>query len=209
MQHLSPTDLARLVDESATRQESEHLRACSACHGELLALREQKFQLAILPDPPAPEGSWERLEARMQAEGVLRTAAMRRGAPEAFLLAAAAIALFLLGMATGHAFFDSPQVIASLETTEPGTVAEAAEAVRAAEAEYLRALTRYAELSDIGDDPDPLTRLAALEGIVLTTRAALRTAPADPVINTYHLTAIGQRDALMRRISTAEADEWF
>ena len=57
---------------------------------------------------------------------------------------------------------------------------------------------------------DPLNQLAALEGIVLTTRAALEEAPADPVINGYHLSALGQRDAILRQID-ARADEepWF
>jgi hypothetical protein len=59
-----------------------------------------------------------------------------------------------------------------------------------------------------------VSRLAALEGIVLTTRSALREAPADPVINSYHLTALGQRDELLRQIEesgteTETGDEWF
>ena len=51
--------------------------------------------------------------------------------------------------------------------------------------------------------------IAALEGIMLTTEAALREAPADPIINNYHLTALGQRDALVRELQLAENQEWF
>jgi hypothetical protein len=60
-----------------------------------------------------------------------------------------------------------------------------------------------------------VSRLAALEGIVLTTRAALDDAPADPVINGYHLTALEQRDAILRQIQEVpeESDdneqEWY
>ena len=63
--------------------------------------------------------------------------------------------------------------------------------------------------------PDPVNRLAALEGIVLTTRAALNEAPADPVINGYHLTALEQRDAILRQIQAQPApdedneQEWY
>ena len=65
----------------------------------------------------------------------------------------------------------------------------------------------------LDDGLDPLNRLAVLEGIVLTTGAALREAPADPVINNYHLTALGQREALIRQIERMDRvrsdDEWF
>jgi hypothetical protein len=54
-----------------------------------------------------------------------------------------------------------------------------------------------------------LNRLAALEGIMLTAQAALREAPADPVINGYLLTAMGQRDAMLRQISRPSEQDWF
>jgi hypothetical protein len=83
-------------------------------------------------------------------------------------------------------------------------VVEAGAQLRAAELRYRMALSRYAELSGAGATTDPVNRLAALEGIVLTTRAALKDSPADPVINGYHLAALGQRDALLRQISAVE-----
>lgn len=73
------------------------------------------------------------------------------------------------------------------------------------EAAYLDALTRFAALDDEPAEGDALNRLAALEGIVLTTRAALEQAPADPVINGYHLAALSQRDALLRRLQPSRA----
>ncbi len=51
---------------------------------------------------------------------------------------------------------------------------------------------------------DPAARLAALDNIVLTTAEALKAAPADPVINGYYLTAVAQRDAVLRQISAGE-----
>ena len=100
--------------------------------------------------------------------------------------------------------------LASTDTRRaPGTADEALEQLRAAEASYLDALTRFAEFSGGTAAGDPAARLAALEGIVLTTRAALGQAPTDPVINGYHLTALAQRDATLRQISATNNDSWF
>jgi hypothetical protein len=64
-------------------------------------------------------------------------------------------------------------------------------------------------LTDSGDGIEPHNRLAALEGIVVTTRAALEAAPADPVINNYHLAAMGQREALLRQLETGPEKTWY
>jgi hypothetical protein len=88
------------------------------------------------------------------------------------------------------------------------TAQEAARRLRTAESEYLSALTRFTELSGRAAEDDPLARLAALESIVATTRAALGRAPADAVINGYHLTAVAQRDALLRQVS-ASGQTWY
>ena len=97
----------------------------------------------------------------------------------------------------------------SLAATQSArTPEEAAARLRTAESDYLTALTRYTELAGRADQGDPLARLAALESIVATTRAALGRAPADPVINGYHLTAVAQRDALLRQVS-ASGQTWY
>jgi hypothetical protein len=88
------------------------------------------------------------------------------------------------------------------------TPEEAMSRLRDAELAYLSALGRYADLSGRTAAPDPLARLAALESIVATTRAALGQAPADPVLNGYHLTAVAQRDAMLRQLD-ASADTWY
>ena len=97
----------------------------------------------------------------------------------------------------------------AVAVTQPArTPDEAAARLRTAESDYLAALARFAELSGRVDEGDPLARLAALESIVATTRAALGRAPADPVINGYHLTAVAQRDALLRQVS-ASGQTWY
>jgi hypothetical protein len=54
---------------------------------------------------------------------------------------------------------------------------------------------------------DPVARQAALESILLTTNAALREAPADPVINGYHLTALAERDAVLKAIAVQQSSD--
>jgi hypothetical protein len=91
----------------------------------------------------------------------------------------------------------------------PRTLDDAAALLRQSEELYLAALTRYAELATSADAGDPVSRLAALQSIVMTTQAALSQAPADPVINGYHLTALAQRDATLRQVATTSgAERW-
>ena len=46
------------------------------------------------------------------------------------------------------------------------------------------------------------SRLAALDQMITTTRAAMREAPYDPVINGYYITTVGQREATLRQLNT-------
>lgn len=102
------------------------------------------------------------------------------------------------------------RLASQLTPSAPRTPEEALEQLRLAESNYLDALTRFAELSGATAAGDPAARLAALEGIVLTSRAALGRAPTDPVINGYYLNAVAQRDATIRQISaTNSAESWF
>lgn len=89
------------------------------------------------------------------------------------------------------------------------TMDEAAEYLRGAEAAYLEALTRYAEMASQAQSGDPIARLAALQSIILTTQAALNETPTDPVINGYHLTALAQRDATLRQVAQASSEQWY
>lgn len=277
MQHLTPEEIARLVDEPAAPAEALHLASCLACRRELDAMRAQTRALGSLADPePRPE-AWQGLEARLRAEGLIRTAAPRR----AFALrmparVAASVALFLAGGGAGAALWErvsagrtetvervalqpvtpvvrvSPAdvVVAPPATGEaaapaavpapipapavarfasdggseggpggpapvrrpaqrsPAATAAAAELART-QREYLGALERYAELAAPGSGADDATRLRALNGLVATTQAALDLAPADPVINEYHLGAVEMRDALLRRIARQNESTWF
>jgi hypothetical protein len=82
----------------------------------------------------------------------------------------------------------------------PATVEEAIARLRAAELLYHRALLDYSALRNPLPPNDVVARLATLDAIVATTGAALERAPADFVINTYHLAALAERQTLLGQI---------
>jgi hypothetical protein len=219
MQHLNIEDLARLVDEEPSGGEAAHLASCRICAEELEEMREQTRCLAGLPDREAPPAQWAVLRSRLVAEGLVATPRFGGSARRGTLLrVAAALTLFVAGGLSAELIRGSAapagagsSVAGSSNPTAlvARTPAEAGDQLREAEQLYLAALTRYSELTDSGEPVDPLTRLAALEGIVLTAQAALREAPADPVINGYLLTAMGQREAMLRQISRTSDQNWF
>jgi hypothetical protein len=227
MSHLSIETLARLVDESAESHEAEHLEQCELCRTELEGLRADAAELARLPELEPPATQWLAIEQRLAAEGLLRKQprAWSRAWARPLLQMAAAIAVFLLGSYSAPLLARlSPSFTARSVAQQSGstrgvrnvanvssinTTQEAADAVRQTEQAYLNALTHYTELAGRTEAADPVARLAALESIVLTTRAALGQAPADPVINGYHLTALAQRDATIKQLASKSKETWF
>lgn len=221
MQHLMIETLARLIDEPARPEEREHIEACEECRAQLQAMRADLAALRDLPMIEPPPTEWPQLEARLLEEGLIRRRAGSRLWVRS-LRAAASIAVFAVGAASGIAWTRAnPSSSASLAgrgtgsaptliaATEPTNREEAVELYRQAEALYLDALTRIAELDEPQTGTDPLARLAALESIAAITRSALDQAPADPVLNGYHLTALAQKQATLRQIAASKADGWF
>jgi hypothetical protein len=215
MSHLTLEELARFVDETPDRGAAGHLATCEGCAADLAALREQRDALRDLPAlMPGPD-HWPALRERLAREGLVRSRPRRSAG---MVRAAAAAALFLAGGALGYG------VRGPLEQAGPGSPAmvtdgavpggagpggavaddatgrEPTRAVAEAGEQFMAALDSYMEAS--GATPaDPATRLAALDNIVLTTAAALAEAPADPVINSYHMSAMAQRDAVLRQLA--------
>jgi hypothetical protein len=224
MQHLMIETIARLLDEAPTPDEANHLERCDECRAELEAMRADAAALRNLPMIEPPPTEWPDLETRLLEEGLVRRKA---GAPvwqTAAMRAAAAVLLFVGGAGTGMAWMRAgagplgirpiagnpstasmPSIIAA---TAPGTPEETVMLYRQAEALYLDMVSRVAELNS-QEQVDPLARLAALESIVGITRSALDQAPADPVLNSYHLTAIAQKEATLRQIAASKPGRWF
>jgi len=88
-----------------------------------------------------------------------------------------------------------------------GSIEEARSAQLRSESVYQQAAAFLAEHDSVGgSDYSPemvKSRLAALDQMISTTRAAMREAPHDPVINGYYLTTLGQREVALRQLNTA------
>jgi hypothetical protein len=219
MQHLMIETIARLVDEAGTPEEMSHIEACDECRTELEAMRADFAALSNLPMIEPPPTEWPEIEAQLSAEGLIRRRTGTNRAGTTMLRVAASIALFAIGTATGVAWTRGDSTTRAnggtrsaatlIGATEPATAEEAVQQYREAEALYLDALMRVAQLEDRRTSNDPLARLAALESIAAITRSALDQAPADPVINGYHLTALAQKEATLRQIAASKADRWF
>jgi hypothetical protein len=232
MGHLSTESLARIVSETARPEEREHLDSCPSCQAELRAIRWQTEALGALPDLRPPTGDWEALEARLVSEGLVRTDGhgLRRFGPRSFgwLQAAAALILFVGGTTLGTFWTrhepggDLAQIgpPSGLELVPVGgaiqpvsSLAEAAEVVNLAERQYIDALVQYRQLVDAQGEPsligDPTARFAALEGIVAAGRAAVQQAPADPFVNGVLVSALAEREAILRNASLTRGDGVF
>lgn len=214
MEHLTAETLARLLDEEPQPTEREHLAACEACTRELAALRDQTEALSTLPEIMPPLGDWEVIEARLRSEGLVEdpTPLSKLGLARtpSWMPAAAAIVLFLGGVATGAS------VVSRGHETAGATVAtnvdQAASAVREAEDRYVQAVSNYRTLlaNDGLDDSsaDPYTRYAALEHLVSVSQAAVRAAPGDAFLNGFLASALAERDAVARQVSLTD-DDWY
>lgn len=220
MQHLTLEALARLVDETPEAHEESHVAACAACREELEALRAQTDALGTLPNVLPPPDVWPAVRRRMRAEGVIRGRDRRWTTPTLTRLAAA-LALFMVGGGIGYAVrgIGQPPVDRVTAHADAATDARIAAGPGAPSAEaastaalnqevertqemFAEALDRFMQASGT-EAPDPAARLAALDHIVITTAEALNESPADPVLNSYHLTAVAQRRELIRQLSAS------
>lgn len=228
MPHLTLEALARLVDEAPTNEERRHIEGCDHCRDELDALREQTDSLGALPKMAPPPDLWPDIRAGLRREGLVTRTAPRRVSPTLIRLAAA-LALFIGGSATGFVARGAVADPSSRAQGTPVAVAEPQPGEAAAPARndraapdagielasgdvtadmeraqdvFAAALDRYMRANGT-PAPDPAARLAALDNIVATTAEALNESPADPVINSYHLTAVAQRNELLRQIAVS------
>lgn len=218
MEHLTIEALARLVDEAPTRSERHHLAECDACTAELDLLQQQTEALGSLPAlRPAP-GDWIALEGRLESEGLVRgtdlvrTGARFFGVRQAWLQAAAALVLFAAGGAFGVALAPGGESLgptarlvdpATTTVADAQTSDQAAEQVRFAEQQYYDAVLRYRQLTS-GEDaarPDP-GRFAAIDALVAASQAAVQQSPDDPWLNGFLVSAVAERQASLRRISS-------
>jgi hypothetical protein len=231
MSHLSTDRLAALGGEEPTAVESAHLADCASCAREREAYRTlvgmahgEREAIGL------PLTRWDAIAAALEggsngAVGVLpsdaaRSDGARRIRRSPLLRAAAAVLLLAGGAVVGRRSAGAPllpdlasagQSGAAVESTGGrsaafSSVEQARDAQLRSEAVYQQATAFLAEhdtaaLVD-GSPTAYRSRLAALDQVISTTRAAMRQAPHDPVINGYYLTTIGQREATLRQLNT-------
>lgn len=178
-----------------------------------LAARERNRSL-----PPLT--NWESLSAELRDEGLIRSAQGYAIGSQWWMRVAAAVMLIAAGAVAGRysmpvaspsslgvARSDVPVQEASSTAPQGFKSTEEAWAVlnRAGE-DYQRA---SAYLSEAGTKPNAdsstvyQARLAALDEMTSATRSALYSAPHDPVINQYYMSAMGAREATLRQLRTA------
>ena len=232
MEHLTIEGLARIASEPPDPEEQNHLDQCDACRAELRAMKEQTEHIGSLPDLRPPSGDWEALEARLVSEGLIRSSGLAGHASRwwssGWFQAAAALVLFLGGTALGSGAMargrgpdlaQNPSAT-GLELIPVGSQSQpisnlddAAEAVNAAERQYMLSLLQYRQLMDAQGQPsyvgDPTVRLAAIEAILAASRAAIQQAPADPFVNGVLVNSLAEREAFLRNASLTRGDGVF
>lgn len=223
MEHLTAETLARLVDDDASAEERTHLEGCARCSEELRAYEEQTWALGSLPELLPPKGDWAVLEARLRSEGLVHDPGLfaRFGLTRtpAWMRVAASVLIFGVGALSGAAWASPAPVVsgedpdgAVVQVADADDLEGAASAVRQAERRYVDAMGRYRELlAASGEDvrgADPFSRYAALEHLVQVSQAAVRQAPGDPFLNGFLASALAEREAAARLVSS-ERDSWF
>jgi hypothetical protein len=233
MSHLTTERLAAFADETPTPDEATHLAGCWDCRAEVAAYRRLARMSAMAPLPTEPLTAWSHLAPQLRAEGLINDTAQGGGSPHSVVVplasvrrtpvpqwalrAAAGFALVLGGAVAGRlstvvSLNGSPQPT-DFTNAIPVSYRSPDEALRAlnvAQQEYQNAAAFLASQDTsarfIGMNQDSYrARLAALDDIAATARAALYRAPQDPMLNQYYLTTLGAREATLREIGAAPA----
>ncbi len=232
MSHLSIDRLAAFADETPTPEEATHLAGCWDCRAEVAAYRRLARMAAMAPAQSEPLTAWSQLAPQLRAEGIIvdsqRALSPSFGGADVRPLMkperqsslnvwamriAAGLALVvgggLLGRATAPSDAANPNFeMAAAPIAQYGSPDEAVRALNVAQQQYQSAAAFLASRDTlsrfVGMNQDSYeARLAALDEIAATTRAALYRAPQDPLLNQYYLTTLGAREATLREIGAA------
>jgi hypothetical protein len=236
MSHLSIDRLAAIADETPTPDEATHLAGCWDCRAEVAAYRRLARMSAMAPVHAEPLTAWSQLAPQLRAEGIIvdtqRTAPPTLAAGQAVPLMksdrkpslnvwamriAAGLALLVGGGIAGRATAPDASVftptfeLAAEPVAQYRSPDEAIRALNVAQQQYQSAAAFLASRDTlsrfVGMNQDSYeARLAALDEIAATTRAALYRAPQDPLLNQYYLTTLGAREATLREIGAAMPD---
>lgn len=217
-QHLDSERLASFTEQSPTDLERAHLAECAACRRErdaYASLVSLAQHTAHAPTTAPRLVEWDTLATELRREGLLHAPPAVRRMP-GWMRAAAAMGLVaggaMLGRITsGDAFVGAPAARGMTNATptvatraDLVSVAQATDVLYAAQRDYERASLYLAGHDSTTKNSDVYrARLAALDQMMTASRAALRDAPQDPVLNHYFLTAYTAREATLKQLSAA------
>lgn len=215
--HLSREQISRLLEEpDSVPGGTRHIEACAECAREYEQLSRMRMALSALPELAPPVGEWEAIRARLghggRGGGVRSIPFRARIRP---LWAAAVVTLFAAGLGVGRLL--SPGAVptgpgASDGTAPPEVPALLADGAEGATAEaYLRTAARLQELRSQGpsgpevlEDPAAAAeRIMRLDALIEASREALRSAPADPVLNNFLFDVVDEREAVAGQLDRA------
>jgi anti-sigma factor RsiW len=218
-EHLSREQISSLLDEpESVSGGTEHIRACAECAREYEQMSRMRMALSALPQLAPPVGAWEAIRARLGHESVDRRARVRsfpaRVRP---MWAAAVVALFAAGLGVGRLLSPGADpagadAVASGGAASPPGAALLADAEdRGATEAYVRTAARLQELRDQGptgpeiaaDPAAAAERLMRLDALIEASREALRSAPADPVLNNFLFDVVDEREAVAGELGRA------
>ena len=204
MQHLDPERLAAFDHDAPSAGELAHLASCASCRGE----RDAFSALATIPMRVAVPRltEWGALAIALRADGLLTsplaatatTKTSSRDVARPWLRVAAALALLVGGAVAGRAS------VGAVSTNVGETfvsVGQANDVLNTAQRSYENAsLWLAANDTTVRSSDVYRARLAALDQMMTASRAALRDAPQDPVLNHYYLAAYTAREATLQQL---------
>ena len=207
--HLNREQISALLDEPAGVSGGlDHIDQCPDCAREYEQMSRMRMSLSGLPELEAPAGEWDAIQEKLglaPVGGPVAPSIWRRAAAWP-LQVAAVLALFAAGLMVGQRISsnaDAPQpTVAGLDGAT-ATAPESSLAIEPAEA-YLRTVADLQQHRDGFDESgaNPLgpaavaERITHLDGMIDASRAALREAPADPVLNNFLFQLVDERDDL-------------
>lgn len=208
--HLNREQISALLDyPEGVPGGLDHVDRCAECAREYEQMSRMRMALSGLPELEAPAGEWDAIQEKLGLEplGQPVVTSIWRRATAWPLQAAAVLALFAAGLMVGQRI--SPNTGATQQPTvaaADGAIATAPEsslAIEPAEA-YLRTVADLQQHRDGFDESGAnqvgpaavAERITHLDGMIEASRAALRDAPADPVLNNFLFQLVDERDDL-------------
>jgi hypothetical protein len=181
-------------------------------------MSRMRMALSALPELSPPVGEWEAIRARLGH----RTAGLRaRALPFPVRLrpawAAAVVALFAAGLGVGRLLSPGADPVRQDGADPGGTSSREVPALLADGADrgpteaYVRTAAGLQELRSqgptggevAGDPAAAAERLMRLDALIEASREALRSAPADPVLNNFLFDVVDEREAVAGQLDRA------